>query len=42
MYGVCVTCPDTIIASADYFEVWIKGNPPCNGEDNLQAELLVI
>ena len=39
---VCVTGSDTIIASEDYLEVRIKGNPPCNAEDNLCAELLVI
>ena len=39
---VCVTGPDTIITSEDYFEVQMKGNPPCNAEDNLLAELLVI
>ena len=42
MYGVCVTGPDTIIASEDYLEVRIEGNPPCNAEDNLRAGLLVI
>ena len=39
---VCVTGPDTIIASKDYLGVQIKGNPPCNSEDNLHAGLLVI
>ena len=39
---VCVTGPDTIIASEDYLEVWIEGNPPCNAEYNLHAGLLVI
>ena len=39
---VCVTGPDTIIASEDYLEVQIEGNPPCNAEDNLRAGLLVI
>ena len=39
---VCVTGPDTIIASEDYLEVWIEGNPPCNAEDNLRVGLLVI
>ena len=39
---VCVTGPDTIIASEDYLGVWKEGNPPCNAEDNLRAELLVI
>ena len=39
---VCVTGPDTIIASEDYLEVRIKGNPPCNVEDYLYAEHLVI
>ena len=38
---VCVTGPDTIIASKDYLGVWGKGNPPCNSEDNLHAGLLV-
>ena len=42
VYGVCVTGPDTIIASEDYLGVWRKGNPPCNAEDNLHAGLLVI
>ena len=42
MYGVCVTGPDTIIASKDNLEVQIEGNPPCNAEDNLRARLLVI
>ena len=39
---VCVTGPDTIIASEDYLEIWIEGNPPCNAEDNLRTELLII
>ena len=39
---VCVTGPDTIIASEDYLGVRIEGNPPCNAEDNLRAGLLVI
>ena len=39
---VCVTGPDTIIASEDYLGVRKKGNPPCNAEDNLRAGLLVI
>ena len=39
---VCVTGPDTIIASEDYLGVRKKGNPPCNAEDNLHAELIVI
>ena len=39
---VCVTGPDTIIASEYYLEVRIAGNPPCNAEDNLRAGLLVI
>ena len=34
---VCVTGPDTIIASEDYLEVRIEGNPPCNAEDNLHV-----
>ena len=44
MYGVCVcvTGPDTIIASEDYLEVQIEGNPPCNTEENLRTGLLVI
>ena len=39
---VCVTGPDTIIASEDYLGVRKEGNPPCNAEDNLRAGLLVI
>ena len=39
---VCVTGPNTIIASEDYLEVGIKGNPPCNVEDNLHGGLIVI
>ena len=39
---VCVTGPDTIIASEDYLGVRIEGNPSCNAEDNLRAGLLVI
>ena len=39
---VCVTGPDTIIASEDYLGVRGKGNPPYNSEDNLHAGLLVI
>ena len=39
---VCVTGPDTIIASEDYLEVRIEGNPPCNAEDNLRVGHLVI
>ena len=39
---VCVTDPDTIIASEDYLGVRKKGNPPYNAEDNLHAGLLVI
>ena len=39
---VCVTGPDTIIASEDYLEVRIEGNPPCNVEDHLRTGLLVI
>ena len=39
---VCVTGPDTIIASEDYLGVRKKGNPPCNAKDNLRAGLLVI
>ena len=39
---VCVIGPDTIIASEDYLEVRIEGNPPCNAEDNLRVGLLVI
>ena len=39
---VCVTVPDTIIASEDYLGVQKKGNPPCNAEDNLRVGLLVI
>ena len=42
MVCVCVTGPDTIIASEDYLVVWIEGNPPCNVEDDLRAGLLVI
>ena len=42
MYGVCVTGPDTIIASEDYLGVRKKGNPSCNAEHNLCAGLLVI
>ena len=42
VYGVCVTGPDTIIASEDYLGVRKEGNPPCNAEDNLRAGLLVI
>ena len=37
-----MTGPDTIVASEDYLEVRIKGNPPCNAEDNLHTELPVI
>ena len=40
--GTCVADPDTFIASEDYLGVFEKGNPPCNAEDNLRAELLVI
>ena len=39
---VCVIGPDTIIASEDYIEVRIEGNPPCNAKDNMHAGLLVI
>ena len=39
---VCVTGPDTIIASEDYLGVRRKGNPPCNAEDNLRAGHLAI
>ena len=39
---VCVTGPDTIIASEDYLGVRKKGNPPCNAEDNLRTGLLII
>ena len=39
---VCVTGPDTIIASEDYLGVRIEGNPSCNAEDNLRAGLVVI
>ena len=39
---VCMIGPNTIIASEDYLEVRIEGNLPCNAEDNLRAELLVI
>ena len=39
---VCVTGPDTIIASEDYLGVRKKGNPPYNAEDNLRAGLLII
>ena len=39
---VCVTGPDTIIASEDYLEVRIEGNLPCNAEENPRAGLLVI
>ena len=39
---VCVTGPDTIIASEDYLGVRIEGNPPCNAKDNLRVGLLVI
>ena len=44
VYGVCVcvTGPDTIIASEEYLGVRIEGNPPCNAKDNLRAGLLVI
>ena len=47
IYSLCgcvwyVTGLDTIIASEDYLGVQIKGNPPCNSEDNLHAGLLVI
>ena len=40
--GTCVADPDTFFASEDYLGVRIEGNPPCNAEDNLRAELLVI
>ena len=39
---VCVASPDTIIASDDYLGVRIEGNPPCNAEDNICVEHLVI
>ena len=46
---VCVTGPGTIIASEDYFEVRIKGNPPCNaeykdlfGEENLTLDRIAV
>ena len=39
---VCVTGPDTIIASEDYPGVRESGNPTCNAEDNMCAGLLVI
>ena len=42
MCGVYVIGPDTIIASEDYLEVRIEGNPPCNAEHNLRAGPLVI
>ena len=34
--------PDTFVASEDYLGVFGKRNPPCNAEDNLRAEHLVI
>ena len=34
---MCVTGPDTILASEDYLGVWKEGNPPCNAENNLRA-----
>ena len=34
--------PDTFVAFKDYLGVFGKGNPPCNAEDNLHAEHLVI
>ena len=42
---VCDTCfadPDTFDVSEDYLGVFGKGNLPCNAEDNLRAEHLVI
>ena len=39
---VCVTGPDTIIASEENLGVRIEGNPPCNVEDNLRVGLLII
>ena len=39
--AVVHTSPDTIITSEDQLGVQ-KGNPPCNAEDNLRIELLVI
>ena len=42
IYGVYVAGPDMVIASEDYLEVLIEGNPHCNAEDNLRAGLLVI
>ena len=40
--GICVADPDTFVTPEDYLEVFRKGNPPCNAEDNLHAELVVI
>ena len=40
--GTCVADPDTFIASEYYLGVFGKGNPHCNAEDNLRAELIVI
>ena len=37
--GTCVIDPYTFFASEDYFR---EGNPPCNAEDSLRAEHLVI
>ena len=42
MCGVYVIGPDTIIASEDYLEVRIEGNPPYNAKDNLRVGLLII
>ena len=40
--GICVTGLDMLVASEDYLEVFGKGNPPCNAEDNLRVGHLVI
>ena len=40
--GTSVADLDTFISSEDYLGVFEKGNPPCNAEDNLPAEHLVI
>ena len=40
--GMCVADPDTFVVSKDYLEVFGKGNPPCNVEDNLRAGHLVM
>ena len=40
--GTCVADLDTFIAFEDYIGVFVKGNPPCNADNNLRVGHLVI